>query len=253
MGRRQLAAVFAVLTLVLVACGQKESSPDSTLDKRYEGWDTHTYQNIKILHPPNHPQKANLSDLSRIFIAAIANDCRFFNIAVPTDTLVVIYYTGPGQGRALSGHQYGFNQGDTIHFWPASILGVPIVAYLLPKWQPGEPKFFFLKQGLMTLFDNSGRSNHRMTLEFVDTKTFKPLDELARDTLVMADIASNTSIEAASFADFFVYYYGMDSFRKLYTSSVEFDMAVSEILGISVDSLQTAWLNVVRQVTTNKP
>jgi hypothetical protein len=95
--------------------------------------------------------------------------------------------------------------------------------------------------------DNSGKDYHQQTLKFVEDGSFIPLAQLAVDPSMNSDVERYESAMAASLVDVLVYYYGIDKFGALYRSQDEFDKATKEILGVSIDSLQTVWLNVVKE------
>jgi hypothetical protein len=249
--------------LLIISCSQDEKAeqeetsrvdsaiisdipaPVDTID--YGEWKTYEYQNIRINYPENHPHADLIGDMAKVYLGALRADCRMLGLNVPTDTIVVYYYVGPGHGRLLTGQRYPYFVGDTLHHWTPNPLGCALMKYLIPKWQPQEPRHTFLKHGLIALLDNSGNNYHERTLECVETGIFIPLAQLAVDSSVNSDMERYESSMAASLVDFLVFYYGIDKFGALYQSQHEFDRATNEVLGVSTDSLQTMWLNAIEK------
>jgi hypothetical protein len=179
------------------------------------------------------------ADYSRI----IARTCNLLKAEVPTDTLHVMYYTGVGQGRELTGREYPFAVVDTIHFWLPSFLGVTLMHYLIPKWQPEEPRYEFFKHGVITTFDYSGQNYHKTVMRMRETGIFTPLAMAVLDTTIDSNTEREQSAEAASFVEFILRNGGAVALNELYRSRTSLDSSVVSIFGISVDSLQTLWLD----------
>ena len=220
------------------------------LDPRYNNWETTTFANIRIKYPAGHLHADGMADLARGYPGAIIRDCRMLEIPVPTETLTVIYYTGLGQGEEWTGHDYPFVVDSTIYFWLPSFLGPTIAHYLLPKWVDSEPRYQFLRHGLISLLDESRQNYHEFTGSYLDTAGFMPLVELAVDTTIDSNRERLQSGMAASFVDFILYTYGQPLLKALYKADEPIEFAVPELLDISVDSLQAEWLNLVKIVSS---
>ncbi len=243
-----------LVALVLVSCGkEKHETAPPVVKGPYDNWKTYTYQNVRIVYPADHPQKDNLHDMAVSYVASINRDCQFLHIPVPVDTTVVIFYTGPGQGREMTPRHYPFAEGDTVYFWLPSYFGVTIMQWLIPKWQKEPPSFAFLRHGLLSLLDNSGQNYHVVTDGYLQNKSFIPLDSLAKDTTTNSDTERLQSGEAASFVDFIVYTYGIDQLDQLWLSKTSFDSSVVSLFNMSVDSLQTQWLGLVKEQAEKTP
>ncbi len=213
----------------------------------YEDWQTYTYQNVKFIYPPEYPLESTLGEQARQYVAATERGSRFFEIDVPQDTLVVYFYTGYGQGRELTGREYPYCDSTGIHFWLPSYPGVTLMQWLLPHWQTGEPRYEFLKHGLISLLDYSGQNYHVATMNYVSDGSFIPLAELAADTAVDSDIERHQSALSASFVDYISYYYGIEALKVLYRSQTAFEDAVEGIFMMPVDSLESHWLSFAQQ------
>ncbi len=253
MKKSQLLILVSIVLMSFLAasCGKKEKQEavkqPSAVKSPYADWQTYSYRNIRIVYPANHPREADLNDMTQSYLASIRRDCSVLNIPIPTDTLVVMYYTGPGQGYEMSKDSVPHASHDTIYFWLPGYYGVTLMQWLIPKWQPSPPAFPFLRHGLISLLDNSGQNYHIVTNTYVLNGNFIPLDSLAYDTDIDSDIERLQSGEAASFVDFLVYKYGITALDKMWLSPTTFDSTVTGLLGISTDSLQTAWLSLVKQ------
>jgi hypothetical protein len=156
------------------------------------------------------------------------------------------------QGREMTGREYPFADSNAIHFWLPSFYGPTLVQYLIPRWQDVEPKFRFLKHGIIALFDYSGQNYHKSTLGYIEEGKFIPLRELAEDTTVNSNTERHQSAEAASFVDFIVYHYRIRGLNELYRSRESFEDAVQRIFQMPVDSLEHMWLDYVKLVVPVK-
>jgi hypothetical protein len=228
----------------LCACSGGEQDKVAEI---YQDWETFTRGNIKIVHPAEHPLEHSFEEMAAVYSTIINRNCRFFEIPVPRETLVVLYYSGYGQGRAITGEEFPFARNDTIHFWVPSYYGPVVMRYLLPRWLDIEPEYRFLKHGLIALFDYSGQDYHGATLGRLEDGTFIPLDSLAADTTVNSDKERYQSAEAASFIDFFSFRFGIEGLNLLYRSRGSFDRTVPVLFQMPVDSLQTLWLDFARE------
>lgn len=237
--------------LRLVVGGREPTGADSLREidpQTYENWVVATHENIKMLCPPEYVHASTLPSMAESYHTVMVNDCRFLGIDTPSDTIVVLYYTGPGQAWDITGMNHAFYLGDTLHNWPPERFGTPMIKYLLPKWQSGEPKHRFLKHGLYTLLDHSGDNYHRLSLASFDSGGFDSLSALAVDPEVDSDFERRKSALAASFVDFVVYRYGIEKLTALYRSQEPFDQAVQEVIGVPVSSLQSEWTALLKQV-----
>ena len=244
-----LAATFAG---ILAGCSSspppEKPKPDIFSNAKFSGWQLFTYQNVEILHQPGHPQEASFPQVAKGYIRALDQVSAALNIPTPTDTIKIIYYTGWGQGRQMTGHEYPYAEDGIIHFWLPSYFGPTFVRWILPYWVPEEPKYQFLKHGLISLFDYSGQDYDAMTLKYVADGSFIGLDSLAADTAINSDTERLQSGEAASFVAFLLENYGSRELKLMYQSQLPFDDYVRDNFGMPVDSLQSRWLNYARSI-----
>jgi len=239
-----LALLFCLFYLI---CSKQEQRDQLPVNGKYLDWKTYTYQNIKIIYPPGYPLVDEFDKMAANYIAGLNRNCRFFEIDVPDDTLVIYFYTGYGQGREMTGRMYPFADSVAIHFWLPSFPGPTLMQWLLPRWQNVEPKFAFIKHGLIALLDYSGQNYHKSTLRYLEEGKFIPLRKLAVDTTINSDTERHQSAEAASFVDFISYYFGIQGLEKLYRIQSPFETAVEGIFEIPVDSLEGLWLDFVKE------
>ena len=240
--------VTALFLLSLGGCAKKNEIETRLLDDpKYENWEFFTYKNIKIFHQPDHLQQERFPDIAEKYLFSIRTIQNILKLPPFTDTLYVVYYTGFGQGREMTGREYPFTENGVIYFWQPSYLGPTLVRYFLPRWAPEEPKHLFLKHGLISLLDFSGQDYHEFTRRFIENGKFEPLAELAVDTVINSDLERNQSGEAASFVAFILANYGEEKLRLMYKSVMPFDRTVRDMFLMPVDTLQERWLEFVEQ------
>jgi len=250
MTKSLLSIVCTALFIVAlqIGCGDKKEVDEGPRYEIPESWLTYSYENVKLIYPPNHPHLATMHDFAVWYNWALRTDCRFLQIPTPVDTLVVFYYTGHGQGNEMTGHYYPWADRHVIHFWLPSHKGPTLMQFLLPYWLDKEPQYKFLKHGLISLLDYSNQNYHEFTWNYYRHDSLIPLAELAVDTTVDSNKERWQSAEAASFVDFFVIHYGMRGFRLLYRAEADWALATQGILHIHPDTLQARWLEFVEQV-----
>jgi hypothetical protein len=252
--KEETKSVFLLLLVTLVlsclSCSE-QSEPGEKVQQpftcKYKDWKTYTHQNIKIFYPAGHPLAYNLSDMAAGYVIALERNCRFLNMDGAKDTLVVFFLTGFGQGREMTGREYPFADSEAIHYWIPSFYGPTLMQYLLPKWHNVEPKYRFLKHGLIALFDYSGQDYHQFTLQYLEQGKFIPLNELAVDTTVNSNTERHQTAEAASFISFLTYYYGIQGLDLLYLAQAPFEMAIEGIFAMTVDSMEGLWLDFAKE------
>ncbi len=217
----------------------------------YKGWTTYTFRNIRVHYPPDHPRADYVYDMVKNLEALLRRDAQFFGIPVPQDAapVPVYFYTGVGHGNSVTGTIYP-HVDSVIHLWLPGSYGPLAAGYMLQRWVPGEPKHKFLKHGVMKLLDFSGKNYHEWTVGLIQTDKFVPLRELGIDTAFTIDTDPDRAAEAASFVDFVVFTRGIETLRMLYTSVEPFETAVQGVFGVPVDSLETQWLGLTRQVVS---
>ncbi|MBU8934980.1 MAG: hypothetical protein KOO62_13420 [candidate division Zixibacteria bacterium] len=237
-------AATLMIVVLLWGCSGEEQESSSKLKTPYDDWKTYSYQNIEIRYPVGHLQEGTFEDISRVYQTMIKRACGLLHINVPGDTLRIIYHTGFGQGRELTGHEYPYATGDTIFFWLPSFYGPTLMQYLIPRWHPEEPRHIFLKHGLIALLDFSGQNYHTSTARHIHTDRFIPLAELAVTINVNSDTERYESAMSASFVDYIIYTYGIKTFDSLYLSQRSFEDEVRNMLDLSLDSLQEQWLEM---------
>ncbi len=244
--RGSLSAIFLLLMVaIILGCSGQPEEVDIFDEPRFEGWKVYNYENFRILYAPGHPQEPGFEQLAAGYVRALVGVSQMLDIEVPEDTVRIIFYTGWGQGREMTGRQVPFVEDEVIHFWLPSHLGVTFMHWMLPKWVDRDPAHEFLWHGLVSLFDYSGYNYHKMTLGYVDDGRFIKLADLAVDTTIDSNTERLQSAEAASFCAFILAWYGPDRLKTLYTSDIEFNQLVQDSLYITTDSLQTLWLNVI--------
>jgi len=260
--------MLLALSVLLSSCGDEESGTKTGKSANqkfahiyqeqepFHDWVRERYQNIVIIHPPQHPHADKIEDFARIFSSLARQACVFLRIE-PQDSIVVYFYTGIGHGLSVTKKQAPFSDGNVVHFWFPSFYGAPIAKHLLPIWHKVETKHQFLKHGIIALLDGAGRNYHQETLKLIDSGKFIPLNQLAVDTTIDVDLERLQSAEAASFVDYLVYANDIDRLKELYASEDDFAVAVEKILRLPAAQLEKNWLAFVKTVaarnsSTNK-
>lgn len=237
--------VLAVIAMA-IACSRQQESGKPAVPNPYEGWKYFTSENVRIFYPPGHPNEAQFPEVCSRYVDAIRQVTEKLGMEPYTDTLLVIYYSGWGSGREITGREYPFGTDSAIHLWLPSFPGPTLMQHLLPRWVPLEPRSAFLKHGLIALFDFSGQNYHLSTIRHYNQGKFIGLADLAADTTVNSNIERYQSAEAASFVAFCLAQAGEEGIRALYASQLPFEQSSRTLFGLEVDSLETLWLRFVR-------
>jgi hypothetical protein len=241
MGR--LVGYTLILLIVVSSCTEKKTDTDNIVaENPYSGWNQHSCDNVRILYQSGHPLEAQIGEICRRYVVALDVVAGRLKMEPYVDTLLVVYYTGWGQGREMTGRENSFGTDTAVHFWLPSFLGPSLMQHLLPRWSNKEPRHQFMKHGLISLNDFSGQDYHRSTLEFLDEDRFIPLAALAVDTNTNSDAERYQSAEAASFCAFVLGEWGMFWLKNMYESQLPFDQTVERNLGFTLDSLETLWM-----------
>lgn len=255
-----LMAVFVML--LFPGCGNEEkadlksdfdttSSPDSLSSvDNYVDWLTYSYHNYQIIYPEGHVHADNLQTIIDGMERAAAQTCQLLAVPIPTDSIIIYYYTGLGHGREITGRQWPYIEGNVFHLWRPSYPHIQMVEYVLRKWQDYEPKFKFLKVGLMVLLDYSGENYHAATLNYVDDGIFFTLAELAEDTTINPYGERWQSAEAASFMAYLLDYYGTKGLFGLYRSKHSFEETCMGLFSKSPATLQEEWIHYADSLYT---
>lgn len=237
--------VGCFLTALVFAGCKKPVDPDAwlLLNPDYKGWLVEAYQNVRVYYAPGHPQAANMPETARRYEMALRSISQTLEMSTSTDTFKLVYYTGVGQGEALTGHFYAYADSLGIgRFWLPCAPGIPVAQAMIRRWSPGVPKYQFLWHGLVSLFDFRGRNYHEATVGFTKDSLFIPLAGLATDTSVNSDLERHQSAEAASFCAYVMGVYGVPALKRLYETQLPFEEGIQSVTGKPVDQVQQEWL-----------
>ncbi len=247
--------MLVMLSCIWVGCSQQEAEkqPESQpsadpSDTIYADWKTYTYETVRIIYPEGHPLESDLPPMATGYIKSARQVCDFLRIPIPDDTLIVYFYTGFRHGREVTGSDWPSVDGNHLHFWLPGFMGTILTEYLIQKWHHEKPRYRFLKEGLMMLFDFGGQNYHEITLNFIDEDRFVPLIELAEDTAINAYEGNYPAGEAASFIAYFLDHYGVDGLNALYLADEPFDEAVQQLFKTNVDVMEKKWLEYAEKV-----
>ncbi len=220
---------------------------DTAKTYNYDSWSTAQYKNIKIIYPFEHPFADKMNDYAKIYKTVLRRNAQFFRLPEPTDSIIMFYYTGFGQGQDLANSEFPTVRGDSVYYWSGNKFGITAAMYMLKQWTQVKTKHKLLYNGIMRLLDASGRDYHSMTFAFIDSGKFIPLADLITDDRTDYNWEAYQSAEAASFIDYFVYKYGIDNFKILYESESPFDSTTQVICNMNLKALQHDWLQVIGQ------
>jgi hypothetical protein len=230
------------LLVIIAGCEQKKESIYS--NAWYEGWQLHACDTVPVMifYPPSHPHADAINLRCSQYQTSVSQVCRLLDMTPPTDTLVVFYYTGYGQGRQMTQRMYPFLQDSIIHFWHPSYLGPTLMDWLLPHWVAEKPPHAFFWHGLRSLFDFSGQNYHWVTYERYYSDDFLGLEGLMSDTAIDSNKERFQSAEAASFCAYALARAGAAGLKRLYRSSMPADSMLRLEFNMSVDSVEREWI-----------
>jgi hypothetical protein len=251
--------VVGILGLVLMlcfvlpsGCSKSPETPKGKLEKlqgleEYKGWKIYSYDRVKILYPENHPQEPYFKSICEGYERSANAIAGRLGMPPFKDTLYIVFYSGFGQGRELSNHHWPYVEDEVIYFWRPSYVGVTLADFMARRWSKTWPSRDIFHHGLRTFFDFSGQNYHARTEQLIDSNMFVPLESLAVSQEFVSDSERVYSAEAASLVAYILAADGPAKFKRLYEATGPFDSIVPAILGVSVDSLQSGWLDFMRR------
>jgi hypothetical protein len=147
----------------------------------------------------------------------------------------------------MTGHFYPYGDSLAVFYWPNYSRGVSLMQRLLLSYYGKRSSQQILYHGLIALFDFSGENHHETTLSYLRDTFFIPLSRLATDTLMNSNAERYQSAEAASLVGFLMNTRGAVVVESFYMSDKPFDSTVTQVLGITTDSLQKEWIAFIEQ------
>ncbi|MBU0983299.1 MAG: hypothetical protein KKA42_05485 [candidate division Zixibacteria bacterium] len=248
---------LSLTTLCLVSCGTREDQvgkPPKGVDPLvwlqqdscYAEWDIFTHSYVRILHPPDHPLKDHLDKHANGYIFATGRIMEQLGLPPFPDTLNVVYFTGFGQGREITGREYPFTENGIVYYWQPGYPGMSLTDHLLTYWTDKKPTHTFLRHGFRALWDFGGRNYYTEMARKMDSGLVIDLIDLAVDTAMNSDTERVQSGEAAAFVAYLLQVHGPDKLKELYESSGDFAADVERIYGLPVATLQRNWLAYIR-------
>ncbi len=266
---RILLSMAVLVTLMVSGCGNNdktETEPratDSSLtsatpstpklppweDPKYATWKKTEFENVVVYYPPGHIHEAQMPQAAKDYKTAISKISGTAQLPAPTDTVKVFYHTGPGQGWDFTGRDIPFGDSLAVYYWPNYSRGPSLMQRLFYSYFGGWSGQRIMHHGLIALFDFAGENHHQTTLEYLRDTFFIPLARLQNDTLMNSDVERYQTAEAGSLVAFILATRGITSVEALYRSTLPFDQAVQQALGITIDSLQQEWIGFVQMNT----
>jgi len=250
--RRQWAGFLSVMMLCLLIASGCSEGPEGPLEQLraqedYRDWEIYSHDRVNILHPQNHPQEPHFESICEGYLRSANSIAKRLDMPPFEDTLYIVFYSGFGQGRELSGQHWPFVKDGVIHFWRPSFVGVTLADFMARRWSSTWPSRDIFHHGLRTLLDFSGRDYHERTLQLIDSSLFVPLKDLAISPEFVSDSERVYSAEAASLVAYILAAHGPAKFKSVYEAPGPFDSIVPNLLGVGVDSLETGWLEFARR------
>ena len=213
----------------------------------YDSWEKVYFENIKLLYQKGHPLESGMKDFAQVYKTILRRNSQVFRLPEPSDTIVILYFTGIGQGQELSHTELPTVKGDTIFYWTGNKVGITAAMHVLHRWTNIKSQYDFIYNGILRLLDASGRDYHSMTLSFVDSSTFLTFDQLLADKHINVHAEAFQSAEGASFVDYFIFKFGIDNFKLLYESQLPFNETVQTICNMNSKALENDWISVIRK------
>ncbi len=249
--RRFLFVILWVVICMIVGGGCGSRGPLEQLQEKpaYADWKIYTYKNVRLLYPPDHLHIALFDSFCQNLLGGARRISASLQLPPFEDTLYVVYYTGYGQGRELTGYPWPHAEGGIIHYWQPCYPGLPLADLLLKRWSTVDATGRLPWHGLRVLLDLTGRDYHAETRQIIGNGSFEPLSELAVDTTIMSDSERVQSAEAASLVAYIATTYGFDRLKMLYESPERFDQAVGDLLQTDLGTLETDWLKYIKTLT----
>ncbi len=226
---------------------QSVAEPQQVNAAQYQSWEVFRHNKIQILHPKDHHLAYSFPEMADWYEKHIPPICNYLGLPAYADTLRIYYYTGYGQGEAMTGRGYPFATPNVIHFWLPSTYGPPLVEFLLQQWKLGNQEQKFLKEGLKTLFDYSGKNYYAVARYYQSKDSALSLRQLIEDPHISADSERFQSVFAATFVDFIGFNYGPAKLKALYFSNDDFADALEATLGFDVDSAEILWQRFIQE------
>lgn len=248
-GITALALISMLCIVVASGCSEAPKGPLGLLQTQseYKDWKIYSHDRVNILYPEGHPQEPYFESICEGYQRSANRIAASLGMPPFEDTLYVVFYSGFGQGRELSGHHWPFVENGVIHFWRPSFVGTTLADFMAQRWSPTWPSRDIFHHGLRTLLDFSGQNYHQRTAVLIDSSMFVPLADLALSPRFVSDSERVYSAEAASFVAYLLAAHGAEKFKNLYEAPGPFDAIVFDNLGTSVDSLEGHWLDFVRK------
>lgn len=211
-------------------------------DPKFATWKRAEFENVVVYFPPEHIHAAQMPQGAKEYKGAMVKISGMLGMPVPTDTVRIFYFTGPGQGYAVTGRDFPYGDSLAVYYWPNYSRGVSLMQRLFYSYFGTWSGQRIMHHGLIALFDYAGTNYNQSTIEFLRDTFFIPIGRLAQDTVMNSDMERYQSAEAASLVAFLLGSRGAITLQALYHATIPFDQAVQQNLGISVDSLQKEWI-----------
>jgi len=131
--------------------------------------------------------------------------------------------------------------GNKFYYGYGPAMGPHISVYATQNLPQGTSKFAFIQDGLISLFDYSGRNYHHTSNVEREKGELTSIIEIGNNKRYNELNKVKKVVEAASICGFLLYEYGSEKFMQIYTSEKNITDTFQEVLGVSIDEVEKGW------------
>ncbi len=237
-------AILILIPLIITGCSGEEKTEENTENQlpEYPNWTTYTYRSFVYHFRRDASWRDKMDQLSGAFENALKQDCGFFNKPAPAEPIHVFIYNTPDEAKTLIGKPLPYVTDNQIHWERITVAyGAGIMMYLLEYWGMDDPKYIFMKEGMIALRDYSRRDYHEQTGRFINEGFYLPLDTLINNDVYLQHESQLRSWEAASLVAFMTLNFGVDNFLKIWDSDKPFAESIREYARIDLHQFEHLW------------
>lgn len=239
---RFIAKLVFIATLITSAgCGNGYEIDVSTLN---EQWQYYNSGLVTVHFPADSPRTSRMQIFADNLEEIRAEVTRIFQ--VDTSYAVDAYlFTTNGDCVAVTGRDAGFADGNHAFYRIGAALGGPLTLAVTNAIDPDARSFHPLKEGLLFAFDYTGTNYDSEALQLKEAGQWVPLSQLIDEDSLTPE--SQRQVLRASFVSYLIRVHGMFRFHQIWRSVLPLNETLREILGGSLDEIDTHWQQWVEQ------
>jgi|GEM_PF-1281876 hypothetical protein len=242
-GRLTAVVSGLLICVALLGCGKKKDEPLPV----YEGWEKYTYRHFVYHYERGEYWGRNIDRFANFNERYLLENCEFLAIDIPTDTIHYYIHMDSANAAALLGHEIPYVTSNQIHWGRPVPLGVPIIAYLIPKMKLRATDFRVLHDGLIALRDYSGHDYHDLTGMLHKIGQYIPLDSMFNNEAFLRRHILYRRQEAASLVAYITYTYGINRFKMLWQSAADYKKSIEELFRTDFSKFEADWETFVKE------